>query len=177
MCCNADILFCALVLHWVSSQDKVTNSIIQNSGASYNRSQDRTATPHRFSIALELDKHIEEGPEEHVQENRGNSLSIYPFDTRVEQPQQALKLPNKIVTECKSNATPSRMKTGLSLQTKMSSSNVSKMEKDEDEMELRNIRVTREVEVDPDMGKRGDSEDAEDEWVGVERSVVGEKIV
>lgn len=173
MCCNADILFCVLVLHWVSSKDKVSNSTLQNSGVS-NRS--RSDTPRRFSIALELDKHIEEGPEETVKKSYRNSLSIYPFDTRVEQPQQAFKLSNNIVTECKGSSTPSRTKTSRSSPKQLSSSDTSRVGKDEDELELHNILVTRQVDIDTEMGKRSDSEDA-DEWVGEERRVVGEKMV
>lgn len=52
LCCNADLLFCVLVLHWVTSKDKPTNSVTPplSHGLTPNSKQGARSTPQPQNI-------------------------------------------------------------------------------------------------------------------------------
>jgi hypothetical protein len=159
MCCNADILFCVLVLHWVTSKDKVNTSTV---GVSTGQSRGTRSRTSRIACAKEggLEKRVEV----EVISGKEDTATILEPHMVMRGPPVAV-----ITTECRSSSpkalgplhrTPTREELG-------------------EEVELRKIVVQtihiQEVEVDHD---RTDSVRSEgEEWVSVERRVVGEIIV
>jgi hypothetical protein len=177
MICNADILFCVLVLHWATSkeqkaEDSAFRSNTPGTGGAPSRSALATigshaTRSHRVSTVFD------------DQEKSSVKVTVTSPDDR---PGSALRGPAVITTECKGIAGAGRTK-----QLGGSSWDAGEMRIGvrEDEVELHNIHVrtiqTREVEVDGEVERKmsdGASTDGEgDEWVGSRRGVVGERMV
>jgi hypothetical protein len=172
MCCNADILFCVVVLHWVTSKEqKEEESAFCSHTKASNHNPTATIGSH-VARSRRVSTTLEEKPQ---QEKRPDSAL-----------DNALRRPATITTECKGKTSV----TGGSGRTRHRrggswDAGEAKHGANEDEVELRNIRVqtiqTREVEVDGDVERHaseGASTDGEgDEWVGSRRGVVVERIV
>jgi hypothetical protein len=172
MCCNADILFCVVVLHWVTSKE-----------------QKQEDTAFRSSVKPNSNPLVTIGS--HATRSRRMSASVdkekAPVDITLTRPDSALdnalRHTATITTECKGKTLvavgPSRTRhrRGSSWDA-----GEAKPGANEDEMELHNIRVqtiqTREVEEVERHTSEGASTDGEgDEWVGSRRGVVVERIV
>jgi hypothetical protein len=154
MCCNADILFCVIVLHWVTSKEEKEESAARSYGAT-GSNQPHTATigshmsrTRRVSIT-EVEREIEK-------QKSAVATNVVPV-----RPDSALNNNNlgrqtTITTEIKSTSPHGTYK-----KYRAEWDAEPRKGQKEDEVELRNIRVqtihTREVEVD---GERGSSHDA-----------------
>ncbi|KAH5072928.1 hypothetical protein HBH95_161340 [Parastagonospora nodorum] len=174
MCCNADILFCVVVLHWVTSKEQKEESAARSGIATGSKPANGTIGSHmsrsrRVSITeveLEMDK--QKGS------ITSNSSAIRP-DSALN---QHLDRQTTITTEIKSVAPQ-----GVYQRYRSEWDSEPKKGQKEDEVELRNIRVqtvqTREVEVDGDRSlshSAGASTDGDgDDWS--RRGVVVERIV
>lgn len=187
MCCNADILFCVIVLHWVTSKDKISTSTVHNTpnNASLRSGTNNALASARNSIAVEA---------KDAKDSKRASLALYPFTLQTK-PDAAKtpKLTGTIVTECRSDGVTSpRLKPAgrNPLHRIISADSVIRDGSPYgDEVELHSIRVnmeqTREVEVDGDVEsgdlgeRRTRSEDTGEEWGGVGEGqvIVGEKMV
>jgi hypothetical protein len=183
MCCNADILFCVLVLHWVTSKEqKEEDSAFRSrtrdlksggggGGTANGNMSSQLGRSRRVSTALEIDE-IE----------KSGSLSKTGTMTISQSEYAARQNLTTIITECK--ATPGEI---VRTRPRRSSwdANESNPGVRDDEVELHNIRVhtiqTREVEVDGEAeSKRSVSMNTDcegDDWVGSRRGVVGERMV
>lgn len=173
MCCNADILFCVLVLHWVSSKEQKAEDSAFRSGTgriagagTVGSNRDRSRRD-----VVEAEKHS-------TSSSHGAKTATTTTISHVTTP------PATITTQCKSGSAPTPSGIIRVLHRRGSSWDGSKGKPGvrEDEVELNNIRVqtvyTREVEVEGES-KRGASasSDGGDEWVGSRKGVVGERIV
>ena len=207
MCCNADILFCVLVLHWVTSKDKQTVSTSPQSDAGFNTTGSRSVTrsDQRRSRKMIYDDGTDEKETEIItikglsdddtqnknsannsRNNSGSnsrrpSLNVFPTamsNNPHHRPQTSPRLViSGVTTECKSSSSPSRFRA-----PSRGLYRTPTREEFGDEVELNNIRVqtfhTREVEIDDDGRGRTESVRSEgEEWVGHERRVVGEGVV
>lgn len=158
MACNADILFCVLVLHWVSSKEQKEEASAARSGQGTRATIGSHAHSRRVSTTLVNSKALESGV--------GVSGDVVPKNVG------AL---GTVVTECKSDVV-GRNKASHGLHR-------GDVQVHEDEVELNNIRVqtiqTREVEVDGEMGRSGSmgTSGSRDEWEGNQKRVVGERMV
>lgn len=200
MCCNADILFCVLVLHWVSNKEPK-----EGESAFRSASRDGSATigpvgvgmvgsgrarSWRVSLAknnkvddVETSKSVESKwskavdaggrplSHSHSLPHQSSEPSLHSLDT-------ALRMPATIVTECKAVPAPSGIVRVLHRRGSSWDGNA-RPGATEDEVELNNIRVqiiqTREVE-----GERSESESslgATDEWTASRKGGSGERMV
>jgi hypothetical protein len=174
MCCNADILFCVVVLHWVTSKEQKEESAARSGIATGSKPANGTIGSHmsrsrRVSItAVELEMEKQKGS------INSNSSVIRP-DSALN---QHLGRQTTITTEIKSVAPQ-----GSYQRYRSEWDSEPKKGQKEDEVELRNIRVqtvqTREVEVDRERSlshSAGASTDGDgDDWS--RRGVVVERIV
>ncbi|KAJ4990722.1 hypothetical protein SVAN01_03731 [Stagonosporopsis vannaccii] len=185
MCCNADILFCVVVLHWVTSKDK-PSSYASTRGSRGNTNTNATATatadgPRSSSVIVVTP---EKRPSSLAQQEvvhfapDGNPKLIWPYDSH-QQPAspEAARLPGSVTTEIRS--------ANVAVRSKSRNGRVLHKSRDEgedgDEVELRKIHVQREVCIDSGdgegvFGRQGRSASVEDAW-GVQRSVSAEKMV
>jgi hypothetical protein len=152
MCCNADILFCVLVLHWVTSKEqKEEDSLARSTGAAGSKAN-HTATigshmsrSRRVSITV-----VEEELE------KANSNGVKRPDSAMN---NRLNVPATITTECISAKKDSP--SGFTRYRRGNEWEVNEPGKGqrEDEVELRNIHVhtiqTREVEVGREAERDG----------------------
>lgn len=175
-CCNADILFCVLVLHWVTSKEQ-KECCTQNSTNSNNRN----ATIGTRSFSRRRSTSLSKvNTADLLAEMNTISLcdtrTVYPFADPPERPQPALGVPGTIVTECKSDN--SRKHSKLDLHDKLSSLGLKKDAVQDDEVELHSIRVER-TQTQTTEASREDvnKTDYGEEWVGGRCSVVGEWMV
>jgi hypothetical protein len=182
LCCNADILFCISVLHWVTSKE--------------NREEEsafRSETGHPKAGAGTVGSNRDRSRRVSVLLKEGQGLehrSAPSFTGKIPTTTAVSHLKSSpaatMTTEIKSNTNHSTMPSGLSrvLHRRGSSWDGSEGKRvlGDDEVELNNIRVqtirTTEVEVDGE-GKRWAtaSSDGGDEWVASRRGVIGERIV
>lgn len=186
MCCNADILFCVLVLHWVSSKEvKEDHSAYRSESGTHNNtalgSVHATATRSRRA-STGLDAKFESAQLDSLAPTSPVVMqTANPFDAAVLAPETSRHVPATIITECKSDVAKSKVpKVSHRIATSRDTAA-------DDEVELRNIMVhtvqTREVEIDGSGHEgsesiRTDRSNGElDEWVSSERRVVGERIV
>lgn len=185
MCCNADILFCVIVLHWVTAKDK------PSSYASTHASRANTVTgthdlangPRRSVMIVPEKRDSSLAKEEVVQFGAGADgevALVWPYDSHHEPAgPEAARLPGSVTTEIHSapQAARGKNRNGRVLHR-------TRNEDDEgDEVELRNIHVHREVCIDSGcsseaerLGGQGTRRSVEDAW-GVQRSVSAEKMV
>jgi hypothetical protein len=199
MCCNADILFCVLVLHWVSNKEP-------KEGESAFRSASRDgcaaigpvgvgmvgsgrARSWRVSLAKNKLDDVETSKSVESKSSKTAGTTVHPLSHSHTPPYQpsepslqaldtALRMPATIVTECKAVPAPSGIVRVLHRRGSSWEGNA-RPGTTEDEVELNNIRVqiiqTREVE-----GERSESESslgATDEWMAGRKGVVGERMV
>jgi hypothetical protein len=176
MCCNADILFCVVVLHWVTSKEQKEEDSAFRSGTGNLKGAVGTGTigshairSHRVSVTLASDE-------------TGKSAVNTTTSSVSHADSLTLHRPATITTECK--ATP-----GGVVRTRYRRSswdaNDAKPGVRDDEVELHNIRVhtiqTREVEVDGEAeGARCESVHTDremDDWMASRKGVVGERMV
>ena len=188
MCCNADILFCVLVLHWVTSKDKISS--YTSTHASRNATLDASEqgptpghTCNRQSVMPE--KTRSKGTKDEIVElglgRQQTDLSVWPYDNSPNSP-AASKLFGTIRTEIHSSTptiTSLKSKSGRTLQK--SRDRETAESECGDEVELHKIHVRREICIDgvsseseSCRGTRDPSED--DEW-GMKRSTSIEKMV
>ncbi|KAF1934804.1 hypothetical protein EJ02DRAFT_429009 [Clathrospora elynae] len=153
-CCNADILFCVTILHWVTSKDKVSESTIDNTVKSRHGASNMRSSKGRSSkVGLESFN---------VDFASGKSDS------------NALRFPTSVITTECTTSPPSDNRGPRGMR-------ITSPNKDDfgDEIELNNIHVqtihTVEVEVEGDRSSESLRSD-QSEWAGTER-VVGEKLV
>jgi hypothetical protein len=181
MCCNADILFCVVVLHWVTSKEqKEEDSAFRSrtrdlksggGGTGSGNVGSRAARSQRVSAALDID-YMEKSAS--VRRTSTTTVSQSEYAAR--------QTPATIVTECK--ATPGGVVRTRPRKSSWDATEATLGVRD-DEVELHNIRVhtiqTREVEVEGEAeSKRSVSMNTDgdgDEWVGSRRGVVGERMV
>jgi hypothetical protein len=192
MCCNADILFCVVVLHWVTSKDKTTVTTNPQSGAgggtigssSGTRSRQRRhskmlsgdGTDEKMSEIITIkgisdDSHNTNSNS--TSNSRRPSLNVFPCSTNTHNPHhhhhhhhRAQPSPrillSSVTTECKSSSPPSRIRA-----PSRSLYRTPTREEFGDEVELNNIRVqtihTREVEIDDDNHGRERTESVRSE--------------
>lgn len=201
MCCNADILFCVLVLHWVTSKDKPSSyaSTHASHASKLDASQSKRGTPHRHSMApgaapvppnstsgynnsnSRASKH---GTIVQTVETPHNDLSIWPYDHSPTSP-VAAKLPGSVTTEIRSSHVHHASTRGRLHKSRNDDDDDSECG---DEVALHTIHVQREVCIDSksnSSGERGSesglrspgrTESVEDAW-GMGRSVSAEKMV
>lgn len=197
MCCNADILFCVVVLHWVSNKEQRSEESLARSAVGMpgvgtvgsNRSKNQRIST---LVREEEEKRIGDyGPGASVV-GRGTPTTTSTITTAtISKPAQSSKSHHHphptMTTECKSSPHHSvhGAPSGLIrvLHRRGSSFDVDRTGKLEDEVELNNIRVqtihTREVEIEGE-GKRSvsaSSDGGDGEWVGSRKGVVGERMV
>jgi hypothetical protein len=179
MCCNADILFCVIVLHWVTSKEQkeedsaprsrthdLKNSKSGNGPVGLNTIGSHTVRSHRLSNTIEIDE----------LENTLSNIST------CRTPDPHMHNPATIVTECK--ATPGGVVRYIRSRRASWNAADTKPGMRDDEVELHNIRVhtvqTREVEIDGEAESRRSASmgtDTGEEWMGSRRGVVGERMV
>ncbi|KAH6637735.1 hypothetical protein C7974DRAFT_307105 [Boeremia exigua] len=180
MCCNADILFCAVVLHWVTSKDK-PSSYASSRSRSRNLTLDGSPSTgaQRNSLVPAPEKSTSDVKEDALElcAEHPPDLSIWPYDTEPATPVPA-RLPGCVTTEIRSAAAPARDKSrnGRVL--------VKREEGGAEEVELHKIHVQREVCIDSGSSEDGETgygrtvrnPSLEDAW-GIKRSVSAEKMV
>jgi pectate lyase len=176
MICNADILFCVLVLHWATSKEQKPedSAFRSHTGPSgYPRSGGAKATigshnARSYRVSTAVDDEREKSP-----------VKLTVTTLSEDGSKSVLQGPATVTTECKGLGGVSRARQGGS---SWDAGEV-KSGVREDEVELRNIHVhttqTREVEVDVmKMSDGASTTDGEgDDWVGSRRGVVGERMV
>lgn len=147
MCCNADILFSALVLHWITQVDSTHSSM--------------GSVPHHATIDLEhpVTETTQDVPQTRRVSNN-NVHSMWPaHHNRISDPKKSLVLGGTVTTECR----------GASFNEGR--------ESEEEIVELHKIRVqtehTQEVEID----SRSDSEHGEYNTYKGEERMSAEKMV
>jgi hypothetical protein len=159
MACNADILFCVVVLHWVTSKEQKEEDSAFRSDSGHMRTVGSARDRSRRVTVVEVDGHDE----------KGLAVATMPAGS------------GTMTTEIKSNggnhvSTPSGLSRVLHRRGSSGDGRL-RLGLGDDEVELNNIRVqtvyTREVEVDGD----GKSSIGGDSWVGSRKGVVGERIV
>jgi hypothetical protein len=179
MCCNADILFCVMVLHWVTSKEEKEESAARSYGATGSNH------PHTATIGSHM--------------SRSRRVSITEVDREMEKQKSAVA--TNVVSVRPDSALNNNnhlgRQTTITTEIKSTSPHGTYQKyrgewdaeprkgQKEDEVELRNIRVqtvhTREVEVDRERGSSHDagaSTDGEVEGDGwSRRAVVVERIV
>jgi hypothetical protein len=178
MCCNADILFCVIVLHWVTSKEEKEESAARSYGGTGSNK------PHTGTIGSHM--------------SRSRRVSITEVDREMEK-QKSSVAANITSVRPESALNNNQLGRQTTITTEIKSTNAQgpyqkyrgewdaepRKGQKEDEMELRNIRVqtihTREVEVDGERGSSHDagaSTDGEIEGDGwSRRAVVVERIV
>ncbi|KAJ4334342.1 hypothetical protein N0V95_009191 [Ascochyta clinopodiicola] len=188
MCCNADILFCVVVLHWVTSKDKPLQSTsahasIKLSGTPRHTrpsalSARRSALPEKLGA---IESEATEILQHDVAPNRQKPDSkAWPYNS----PSATPKLPGTVTTEIRSGqvAIPNTKSQRRILHKSHDGSQCG------DEMELHSIHVQREVCIDSGSSADGNSfveeqpmnspraQSVEDAW-GMKRSVSTETMV
>ena len=195
MCCNADILFCVLVLHWVTSKDKPSS--YQSTHASRNDTLDLSggkATPaadHNAALAIPekvASRDCKAAEDEIVElESQTTHLPVWPYEQAPASPAHAKKLPSSVTTEIRSthghphHASATRCK---SLNGRVLHKSRDGGSDCGDEVELHKIHVQTEVCIDSESSagegrwSQKDMRNAsmEDAW-GMNRSVSAEKMV
>lgn len=158
-CCNADILFCVLVLHWATSPDASAYtahaSLTLDSGVSKRAPSPRPSmaiVPPAFS-SLEY-PHLDTIA--HALESLHNDPSIWPYEHDPTSPTSPVpaKLPGSVTTEIRSHAAAPRSKSRSGRLRKSRDGSGSEC----DWGELREIRVQREVCIDRDSCAESDGE-------------------
>ncbi|KAF2629989.1 hypothetical protein BU25DRAFT_262511 [Macroventuria anomochaeta] len=189
MCCNADILFCVLVLHWVTSKDKPSSYM--STHASRNNTLDeakRVKTPMRQSVVVAPEKvgsrNDKDEIVECILERQQTDLPIWPYEqSNSPTSPVAAKLPGSVTTEIRSSVPHSTTR------SKSRNGRVLHKSRDDgsecgDEVELHKIHVQRVVCVDTESSEGSESgygrglrsSSVEDAW-GMKRSVSAEKMV
>lgn len=184
MCCNADILFCVLVLHWATSKEqKEDDSVFRSShgatggGGGVKSGGGGGGGAHRATIGSYVSR-------SRRLSSSSSGVEKPPSSAIVARPDSALD--NKLIkhatitTECKGKTSSMGRSTRHFGGAGWDAGEVRQGIR-EDEVELNNIRVqtiqTREVEVDVERERKmsaGASTD--DEWVGSRKGVVGERM-
>lgn len=185
-CCNADILFCTSVLHWVTSKERQDeDSIVRSNGYGPGKTGGNPTNPNGYGNGT-LRSHISRRvsiSDVDREMDRKNGLSTTSTGSPEKGLSNPLQRPAIITTECKS-ATPvagafSKYRRGSEWDEEPLKG------RKEDEVELRNIHVhtvqTREVEIEGETDRNmshsaGASTDGEtDAWS--RRGVVVERMV
>lgn len=185
-CCNADILFCVIVLHWVTSKDKPSSYASTHASRSHtiddtNRAtvQSRHTDAKEHSRASKIDTN-HSVLESVLERDNTSHMPSWPHDHDAPTSPIQAHLPGSVTTEIRSARAPARSKSrnGRVLQRNRDESSECG-----DEVELRKIHVQREVCIDSgssDGGvgymREGSSASAEGAW-GIERTVSAEKMV
>ncbi|PSN62490.1 hypothetical protein BS50DRAFT_120103 [Corynespora cassiicola Philippines] len=149
MCCNADILFCVLILHWVTQVDNSRENT--RSGSHGDSAIDRKDISLQSPNTPRFDSD--------VPKSRRESISIWPGQ-RLSEPKKALTLAGTITTECKG------------------ATHHHKGRESEDEIvELHKIRVQTEQTQEVEIEQRSMNSDRDYHAYGPERTVSAEKMV
>ena len=196
MCCNADILFCVLVLHWVTSKDKPSSYVsthASRAGTPDASQGKRRASQRHIMVAApeKLSSRNRDTKDSNIIsqtiETQNNDPSIWPYEHSPAFPTSpvAAKLPGSVVTEIRSSHAhhaTTRSKSKIGRLHKSLDDNNSDCG---DEVELHKIHVQREVCIDSNSSGESGSErgfkseerkeSVEDAWMG--RSVSAEKMV
>jgi hypothetical protein len=195
MCCNADILFCVLVLHWVTSKDKPSSYVSTHASRSgtLKLSGGNATRATRKSAALTVREKTgsgvgdSKGGDEIVElERQTTDMGVWPYELSPLSP-TAAKLPGSVTTEIRGahptypSSTPRSKSRNGHMLLKSRDDNNSDCG---DEVELHKIHVQREVCIDSGCSESGSdfgrkdvrSPSVEDAW-GVKRSVSAEKMV
>jgi hypothetical protein len=183
MCCNADILFCVVVLHWVTSKDKTTVTTNPQSGAgggTIGSSRGTRSRQRRHSKMLSGDGTDEKTSEiitikgisddshnsnsinsNSTSNSRRPSLNVFPCSTNTHNPHhhhnhRAQPSPRVLLSSVTTECKSSSPPSRLRAPSRGLYRTPTR-EDFGDEVELNNIRVqtihTREVEVDDDEGR------------------------
>ncbi|KAF2033239.1 hypothetical protein EK21DRAFT_59092 [Setomelanomma holmii] len=182
MCCNADILFCVLVLHWVSNKEQKED---ESAFRSYTRDGNNGVNAGGIGPAGTVGSNCSRKASVHAfanEQDHEHTLTHHPSDPSLHSLETALHIPATIVTECKASPPPSGIKRVLH-RRRSSWDEAPRPGVREAEVELHNIRVqtvqTREVE-----GKKSESassvgyvDDETDRGEAGCRAVVGERMV
>lgn len=196
MCCNADILFCVLVLHWVTSKDKPASyaSTHASRGGTLDAASDKGGASQRHSIVAAPEQLSSRGRDtkdnivSQTIKTQHTDPSIWPYEHSPISPTSpvAAKLPGSVTTEIRSShvhyaTTRSKSKNG-----RLHKSRDDGNSECGDEVELHKIHVQREVCIDSNSSgesgsergskSEGRKESVEDAW-GMGRSVSAEKMV
>lgn len=195
MCCNADILFCVLVLHWVTSKDKPSSyasthasraGTLEGSQGKRGQSQhhSKVAAPEKLSSR---GQYVKNDINSQTIETQQNDPSIWPYEHSPVSPKSpaAAKLSGSVTTEIRSSHVhhaTTRSKSRNGRLHKIRDENSSDFG---DEVELHKIHVQREICIDSNSSRRSRSErrfkseerkeSVEDAW-GIGRSVSAEKM-
>ena len=195
MCCNADILFCVLVLHWVTSKDKPAAyaSTHASCGGTLDSSGKRGASQRHSMPATpeQLSPHDRDTKDNNTIsqtiETQHNDPSIWPYEHSPTSPNSpvAAKLPGSVVTEIRSSHVHHAKTRSKSRNSRLHKSRDDNSIECGDEVELHKIHVQREVCIDSNSSGESGSErgfkseerkeSVEDAWMG--RSVSAEKMV
>jgi hypothetical protein len=185
-CCNADILFCTSVLHWVTSQERQSeDSIVRSNGYGPGKHSGHGGNGNGYgngTLRSQLSRHvsIRDTDREMDRKNGLTTTSAVSIEKGLPNP---LQRPAVITTECKSSTPVSGAFSKYRRGNEWDEEPL-KGRKD-DEVELRNIHVhtvqTREVEVEGEADRNmshsaGASTDGDtDAWS--RRGVVVERMV
>ncbi|KAH7393967.1 hypothetical protein DE146DRAFT_112745 [Phaeosphaeria sp. MPI-PUGE-AT-0046c] len=180
MCCNADILFCVLVLHWVTSKEqKEEDSAFRSSNAATGGVGVKSSGGggHTATIRSYASKSRRTSLREGVEKSANVNVVVTRPDSALD---NGLNKHATITTECKGKTSPGRSTRHFAGSGWDASEPRSGIR--EDEVELNNIRVqtiqTREVEVDVETERKMSAGASTiDDWVGSRRGVEGERIV
>jgi hypothetical protein len=196
MCCNADILFCVLVLHWVTSKDKPASyaSTHASRGGTLDVSSGKRGASQHHSMATapeQLPSRDQDTKDNNIisqtSETQHNDASIWPYEHSPTSPTSpvAAKLPGSVVTEIRSSHAHHATTRSKSRNGRLHKSRDGNSSECGDEVELHKIHVQREVCIDSNSSGESGSErgfkseerkeSVEDAWMG--RSVSAEKMV
>ncbi|KAF2827431.1 hypothetical protein CC86DRAFT_290120 [Ophiobolus disseminans] len=173
MICNADILFCVIVLHWMSSREhKAEDPAWSGSGVVRPKGPAGTVGSNR-----DRSRRVSALVRDVVEAEK---RSLHSSSGRITAPTKTLA-PSGVVTECKGVA-PSGFIRVLHRRGSSWDGSAGRSLRGEDEVELNNIRVqtvhTREVEIEAGAKRWASvSSGGGDRWVGSQKGVVGERIV
>jgi hypothetical protein len=176
MCCNADILFCVIVLHWVTSKEEKEESAARSYGATGSKPGNGTIGSHMSRSRRVSITEVEREMEKQKSAVTTNVAALRPDSSL----NNHLGRQTTITTEIKSvpQGAHQRYRSDWEAEPRKGQK--------EDEVELRNIRVqtiqTREVEIDGERkslshsaGASTDGDGDGDGWS--RRGVVAERIV
>jgi hypothetical protein len=147
-CCNADILFTVIVLHWVTSKENKEDVTARSDGYTGSKS----AAPGNGTVKSHMSRRVSFTDADRELEKK-HAVSHTAALSPGSEPGNPLQCPTIIKTECKSATPQPGMFTNFRRGSEWDSSEPAKGQK-EKEVELRKIHVhtiqTREVEIEGD---------------------------
>lgn len=189
MCCNADILFCVLVLHWATSKEqreddsafRSSNVATGGGGGVKSSNGGAAAGAHRATIGSYVSRSRRLSSSDGIEKSPSTVVNVTRPDSALD---NKLVKHATITTECKGKTSSTTGRGTHHFGVGGWDASEARRGIREDEVELNNIRVqtiqTREVEVDTDRErerKMSAGASTDDEWVGSRKGVVGERMV